>query len=224
MVSTPSSRQAACSARNCSLRASKASSELASQASSAIDSPTVRVASAARTRRASSGEAAARSQCSRSRASSLAKTESLSDRYTEATPRRRSARRTSAASRPLRTSTAMSAGRRRWKSLPGAWKPARSSLSQATMRSAQRAANRRRTSPVPRSARSWWMSSAGATPPSAWKTSSRPFAATGSKGRALSAASRKPKAPAPGRASACANQVFTALTSARAERKLVPSM
>jgi hypothetical protein len=41
----------------------------------------------------------------------------------------------------------MSAGRRRWNALPGAWKPACSSLSQPTMRSAQRAANRRRISP-----------------------------------------------------------------------------
>jgi hypothetical protein len=83
--------------------------------------PTVRVASAARSQAGVQRRSAtARSQCSRSRASSLRNTESLSDRYTEATRAGAVRGARPAASVPVRTSTAMSAGRRRVKALPSA--------------------------------------------------------------------------------------------------------
>ena len=80
MASTPWLCQTACSSRMCWLRWSKASSSVARRCSSARLRSTLRTASAARTSSASAGVATPRSQCTRSRASSLWNTESLSDR------------------------------------------------------------------------------------------------------------------------------------------------
>ena len=228
MVSTPCCCQMVCNWRSSSLRASKASSSVARWASSASGRPTSRVASAARASRISRGDAMAVSQRSRSAASALMKTDSWSDRYTDATWRRCNASRTAAASRPVRTSTAMSAGRRRCTVPSGCLKPAAASPSKATICSAQRAANWR-----------WWVwpscrwasstrLSAGTVPALHTSSSGRPRAATGLKGSGLSgaapaAALRYNNAPAPGRNSACSNSWLTAATSAAVERWLVPS-